>query len=74
MVKFLHCLVEREENVKVDIFSAYIALLRNTRPAALASTLIDPSLPEPPLPEDSPLALLQEQVSCFILADTNLIL
>lgn len=54
---------EREENVKVDIFNAYIALLRNTRPAVGALTpIVDPSLPEPPLPVDSPLALLQDQV------------
>lgn len=26
------CILEREENVKSDIFNAYIALLRQTRP------------------------------------------
>jgi hypothetical protein len=29
---FIFCFVEREENVKADIFHAYITLLRQTRP------------------------------------------
>lgn len=31
---FSHLFVEREENVKADIFAAYITLLRQTRPVA----------------------------------------
>lgn len=60
-------MIEREENVKCDIFSAYIALLRATRPAAnaLPTTF---GVEDPALPEDSPLALLQEQVNILILS------
>lgn len=31
-------IVEREENVKSDIFQAYVALLRQTRPIAVIAT------------------------------------
>ena len=31
---FLYYFLEREENVKADIFAAYITLLRQTRPVA----------------------------------------
>lgn len=35
---------EREENVKVDIFHAYIALLRQTRPSVTAVALDSESM------------------------------
>lgn len=55
---------EREENVKCDIFSAYIALLRATRPAAGILSQAPDS--DDPLPADSPLALLQDQVGSIV--------
>lgn len=48
---------EREENVKSDIFHAYMALLRNTRGVSNISS--DPNQMEQ---EDTPLCLLQAQV------------
>uniref|UniRef100_A0A023F571 Putative tata-binding protein-interacting protein n=3 Tax=Triatoma infestans TaxID=30076 RepID=A0A023F571_TRIIF len=48
---------EREDNVKSDIFHAYITLLRQTRTTAASN--LDPNLMED---EDSPLCLLQKQV------------
>ena len=49
---------EREENVKSDIFHAYIALLRQTKPATgLAAP--DPASMEA---EEGPVSLLQAQV------------
>jgi len=49
---------EREENVKSDIFHAYVALLRQTRPTV---TSIDPDGMEQ---EEGPMSLLQAQV-CY---------
>uniref|UniRef100_A0A1B6MPH3 Uncharacterized protein n=1 Tax=Graphocephala atropunctata TaxID=36148 RepID=A0A1B6MPH3_9HEMI len=54
---------EREENVKSDIFHAYMALLRQTRPTT-GSTL-DPNCMEQ---EDAPLCLLQSQVPTLVKA------
>ena len=34
-------LLEREENVKADIFQAYVSLLRQTKPVAATDTLQD---------------------------------
>lgn len=48
---------EREDNVKSDIFHAYIALLKQTR-----STLVSNHDPNRMEEEDSPLCLLQQQV------------
>lgn len=48
---------EREENVKSDIFHAYMALLKQTKPSAGSS--LDPNCMEQ---EDAPLCLLQSQV------------
>ncbi|KAL1115704.1 hypothetical protein AAG570_005994 [Ranatra chinensis] len=52
---------EREDNVKSDIFHAYIALLRQTRSTTASS--IDPNRMEE---EDSPLCLLQQQVPLLV--------
>lgn len=54
---------EREENVKSDIFHAYIALLRQTRPATGVS--LDPDAMED---DDGPVALLQQQVPLIVKA------
>ncbi|KAF3429218.1 LOW QUALITY PROTEIN: hypothetical protein E2986_00011 [Frieseomelitta varia] len=54
---------EREENVKSDIFHAYIALLRQTRPAA--GVALDPDAMED---DDGPIALLQQQVPLIVKA------
>lgn len=51
---------EREENVKLDIFQAYISLLRQTKPVLVTDTLTET--------EDSPLAMLHQQVSMVIKA------
>lgn len=51
---------EREENVKADVFHAYLSLLKQTRPAQ--SWLADPDAMEQ---GDTPLTMLQSQVcSC----------
>ncbi|XP_067665996.1 cullin-associated NEDD8-dissociated protein 1-like [Haliotis asinina] len=52
---------EREENVKADIFHAYITLLRQTRPQASAN-------PDSMEQEDGPLTMLQTQVPDVIRA------
>ena len=49
---------EREENVKSDIFPAYIALLRQTKPAT-GIAAPDPASMEA---EEGPVSLLQAQV------------
>ncbi|XP_066581205.1 cullin-associated NEDD8-dissociated protein 1 [Prorops nasuta] len=54
---------EREENVKSDIFHAYIALLRQTRPATGIS--LDPDSMED---EEGPISLLQQQVPLIVKA------
>lgn len=51
------CVLEREENVKSDIFHAFIALLKQTRPSLNVS--IDPDSMEQ---EEAPVYLLQQQV------------
>lgn len=64
---------EREENVKSDIFHAYIALLRQTRPTSSSSssstvsttTTIDSDLMED---EECPISLLQQQVPFIVKA------
>lgn len=52
---------EREENVKSDIFHAYIALLRQTRPTS--SVALDPDSMED---EECPISLLQQQVPLIV--------
>lgn len=54
---------EREENVKSDIFHAYIALLRQTRPAT--GVPLDPDSMEE---EEGPISLLQQQVPIIVKA------
>ncbi|XP_012146870.1 cullin-associated and neddylation-dissociated 1 isoform X2 [Megachile rotundata] len=54
---------EREENVKSDIFHAYIALLRQTRPAT--GVPLDPDAMED---DDGPISLLQQQVPLIVKA------
>ncbi|XP_015114228.1 cullin-associated NEDD8-dissociated protein 1 [Diachasma alloeum] len=54
---------EREENVKSDIFHAYIALLRQTRPTS--SVALDPDSMED---EECPISLLQQQVPMIVKA------
>ncbi|CAH1272693.1 CAND1 [Branchiostoma lanceolatum] len=54
---------EREENVKSDIFHAYITLLKSTKPAAL--TTVDPDAMDQ---EEGPIAMLQAQVPSIIKA------
>ena len=56
---------EREENVKVDIFHAYIALLRQTKSHA-ATVMHDQNSME--VSEDSPLTLLTNQVPSIVKA------
>lgn len=52
------CLQEREENVKADVFHAYLSLLKQTRPAQ--SWLADPDAMEQ---GETPLTMLQSQVT-----------
>ncbi|XP_052260170.1 cullin-associated NEDD8-dissociated protein 1-like isoform X7 [Dreissena polymorpha] len=52
---------EREENVKADIFQAYITLLRQTRPSVTA----DPNAMEQ---EEGPVLLLQGQIPAIVKA------
>ncbi|XP_076174550.1 cullin-associated and neddylation-dissociated 1 isoform X2 [Ptiloglossa arizonensis] len=54
---------EREENVKSDIFHAYIALLRQTRPASGV-----PLNPDAMEDDDGPISLLQQQVPLIVKA------
>lgn len=56
---------EREENVKADIFLAYRALLRQTKPSILMNASQDPNSMEA---EEGPVALLQAQVPGIIKA------
>lgn len=57
---------EREENVKVDIFHAYIALLKQTRPTVPPGTfLLDPSVMEL---EEGPISMLQNQIPAIVKA------
>ena len=51
------CVQEREENVKADVFHAYLSLLKQTRPAQ--SWLADPDAMEQ---GETPLTMLQSQV------------
>ncbi|XP_026279732.1 cullin-associated NEDD8-dissociated protein 1 isoform X2 [Frankliniella occidentalis] len=53
---------EREENVKSDIFHAYVALLKQTRPTAVN---MDPDSMEQ---EEGPLYLLQAQIPAIVKA------
>lgn len=55
---------EREENVKTDIFHAYIALLKQTRPT-FTSGSVDPDAMDQ---EEGPIALLQHQVPNIVKA------
>lgn len=58
--------LEREENVKVDIFHAYIALLKQTRPTVpQGSFLMDPSSMEH---EEGPISMLQNQIPAIVKA------
>ncbi|KAF2884604.1 hypothetical protein ILUMI_21568 [Ignelater luminosus] len=52
---------EREENVKSDIFHAYIALLKQTKPSVAVT--IDPDSMEQ---EEAPVYLLQQQVPLIV--------
>jgi hypothetical protein len=60
---------EREENVKVDIFHAYVALLKQTKTATAASAGIhDPNSMMESSFDDGPLSLLQQQVPSIVKA------
>lgn len=52
---------EREENVKTDIFVAFVALLKQTRPSQGLIT----TATEPGVQEDPAITLLKKQVICF---------
>lgn len=54
---------EREENVKSDIFHAYITLLKQTRPTTTVA--LDPDSMED---EEGPISLLQQQVPSIVKA------
>ncbi|XP_069760081.1 cullin-associated NEDD8-dissociated protein 1 isoform X3 [Narcine bancroftii] len=54
---------EREENVKADVFHAYLSLLKQTRPAQ--SWQLDPDAMEQ---EETPLVMLQNQVPNIVKA------
>lgn len=56
MIKNIFVCLEREENVKCDILSAYTALLRATRPPPALQMAIVPM-------DNSPQALLLQRVS-----------
>jgi cullin-associated NEDD8-dissociated protein 1 len=58
---------EREENVKADIFCAYITLLKQTRPSAAAQEL------DAMEQEESPVAQLQAQVQSIVRAVQRLL-
>lgn len=53
---------EREENVKSDIFHAFMALLRQTKPTTVN---LDPNIMEQ---EDTPVCLLQAQIPAIVKA------
>lgn len=57
---------EREENVKADVFHAYLSLLKQTRP--VQSWLCDPDAMEQ---GDTPLTMLQSQVSVCSCAESR---
>jgi len=56
---------EREENVKADIFHAYQALLRQTKPSSSVNINQDPNSMDA---EEGPVALLQSQVPNIVKA------
>jgi len=58
---------EREENVKADIFHAFITLLKNTRPAASGSMMLDPNAMEEEA-EGHPVRVLESQIPTIISA------
>jgi len=58
---------EREENVKADIFHAFITLLKNTRPAVSGSMILDPNAMEEEA-EGHPLRVLESQVPSIVSA------
>lgn len=58
---FPACEQEREENVKADVFHAYLSLLKQTRPAQ--SWLADPDAMEQ---GETPLTMLQSQVTLLL--------
>lgn len=55
---------EREENVKADVFHAYLSLLKQTRP--VQSWLCDPDAMEQ---GETPLTMLQSQVNVFVISE-----
>lgn len=57
-------LVEREENVKSDIFHAYMALLRQTKSTGNIS--LDPNAMIMDDEEETPMSLLQGQMSLLV--------
>ncbi|XP_034943385.1 cullin-associated NEDD8-dissociated protein 1 [Chelonus insularis] len=59
---------EREENVKSDIFHAYIALLRQTKPTSSCATPVSALDPDSMEDEECPIALLQQQVPLIVKA------
>jgi hypothetical protein len=58
---------EREENVKADIFHAYIALLKQTKPAVQSSAFDDDSM-ETSSSSSNPVTLLQSQIPALVKA------
>jgi cullin-associated NEDD8-dissociated protein 1 len=65
-LKIISYLPEREENVKSDIFHAYMALLRQTRPSVGVS--LDPDCMDQ---EEGPVCMLQTQVPAIVKAVHN---
>lgn len=55
------CFKEREENVRTDIFLAFVALLRQTHPVAGATVVLEPGAKEAPA-----VTLLKKQVRPLI--------
>lgn len=55
----IKCFSEREDNVKGDIFDAYISLLKQTRAINLSSVVMNTDVSS----VENPLELLQLQVS-----------
>lgn len=58
---------EREENVKADIFHAFITLLKNTRPAVSGGLILDPNAMEAEA-EGHPLRVLESQIPSIVSA------
>lgn len=56
---------EREENVKADIFHAFITLLKNTRPVASGSLTFDPNAMEEEA-EGHPVRVLESQIPTIV--------